>query len=532
MTVEPRSVTAFIGPSGCGKSTVLRTLNRMHEVIPGAHVEGSVLLDGEDLYGPRGRPGERSAGRSAWCSSGRTRSPPCRSSTTWRPGLKLKGGTRKKTLEEVGAVAEGGQPVERGQGPAGQARRWTVRRSAAAAVHRPRDRGAARGAADGRAVLGAGPDLHAGHRGPDRGAEGGLHRRHRHPQHAAGRPGERPDRVLQPRRPGQAGQADRDRPRPRRSSPTPTRRRPRTTSAADRVSTATGTEIVVGRDLAQPGRPAAKLRARRRRSTAGSPFAELEDRPARPVWASAQPAGTPERGSLRELPGDPEEEVPIGWWIAGIAMVIVIVVVAVIAIRAVAGGKTDITSPPGGGPAHRTPAHRSRRRARSPRTTPTTVVYMAACSPIRRYRPAWGPPPPDPGAVRTRRAEAGGPGGVQLHAREPAGSRRCWSASCRPALLHPRAGLADRGQCILGAFYGNAQVTSDVRRSTRPRRSTAMRPGSWSPSRPRHPEPEDQGRAADRGDLARVGRGPACTPRSPTPRRAVQPARDLIRSRD
>jgi phosphate transport system ATP-binding protein len=51
MTVEPRSVTAFIGPSGCGKSTVLRTLNRMHEVIPGARVEGKVLLDGEDIYG-------------------------------------------------------------------------------------------------------------------------------------------------------------------------------------------------------------------------------------------------------------------------------------------------------------------------------------------------------------------------------------------------------------------------------------------------------------------------------------------------
>jgi len=52
MTIEPRSVTAFIGPSGCGKSTVLRTLNRMHEVIPGARVEGKVLLDGEDIYGP------------------------------------------------------------------------------------------------------------------------------------------------------------------------------------------------------------------------------------------------------------------------------------------------------------------------------------------------------------------------------------------------------------------------------------------------------------------------------------------------
>ena len=51
LTIEPRSVTAFIGPSGCGKSTVLRTLNRMHETIPGARVEGRVLLDGEDLYG-------------------------------------------------------------------------------------------------------------------------------------------------------------------------------------------------------------------------------------------------------------------------------------------------------------------------------------------------------------------------------------------------------------------------------------------------------------------------------------------------
>ena len=50
MTVEPRSVTAFIGPSGCGKSTFLRTLNRMHEVIPGGRVEGSVRLDDEDLY--------------------------------------------------------------------------------------------------------------------------------------------------------------------------------------------------------------------------------------------------------------------------------------------------------------------------------------------------------------------------------------------------------------------------------------------------------------------------------------------------
>ncbi len=51
LTIEPRTVTAFIGPSGCGKSTFLRTLNRMHEVIPGAYVEGDVLIDGNNLYG-------------------------------------------------------------------------------------------------------------------------------------------------------------------------------------------------------------------------------------------------------------------------------------------------------------------------------------------------------------------------------------------------------------------------------------------------------------------------------------------------
>jgi phosphate transport system ATP-binding protein len=52
LSIEPRSVTAFIGPSGCGKSTFIRTLNRMHEVIPGAHVDGEVLIDGNDLYAP------------------------------------------------------------------------------------------------------------------------------------------------------------------------------------------------------------------------------------------------------------------------------------------------------------------------------------------------------------------------------------------------------------------------------------------------------------------------------------------------
>ena len=52
MTIEAKSITAFIGPSGCGKSTALRTINRMHEVIPGARVEGEIRLDDDDVYAP------------------------------------------------------------------------------------------------------------------------------------------------------------------------------------------------------------------------------------------------------------------------------------------------------------------------------------------------------------------------------------------------------------------------------------------------------------------------------------------------
>lgn len=50
--IKERGVTAFIGPSGCGKSTFLRCLNRMNDLIPGTKVDGSVLIDGEDVYAP------------------------------------------------------------------------------------------------------------------------------------------------------------------------------------------------------------------------------------------------------------------------------------------------------------------------------------------------------------------------------------------------------------------------------------------------------------------------------------------------
>src|SRR2546430_1472788 len=50
LTMAPKAVPAIIGPSGCGKSTFIRCLNRMHEVVPGATVSGTVLVEGEDLY--------------------------------------------------------------------------------------------------------------------------------------------------------------------------------------------------------------------------------------------------------------------------------------------------------------------------------------------------------------------------------------------------------------------------------------------------------------------------------------------------
>jgi phosphate transport system ATP-binding protein len=51
LSIQTNRITAIIGPSGCGKSTFLRCLNRMHELVPGARMEGQVLLDGEDMYG-------------------------------------------------------------------------------------------------------------------------------------------------------------------------------------------------------------------------------------------------------------------------------------------------------------------------------------------------------------------------------------------------------------------------------------------------------------------------------------------------
>ena len=51
LNIQAKEITAFIGPSGCGKSTLLKSLNRMNDLVEGCRITGSILLDGEDIYG-------------------------------------------------------------------------------------------------------------------------------------------------------------------------------------------------------------------------------------------------------------------------------------------------------------------------------------------------------------------------------------------------------------------------------------------------------------------------------------------------
>ena len=231
MVIEPRSVTALIGPSGCGKSTFLRSLNRMHEVIVGARVEGTVLLDGVDLYGAEVDP--VAVRRKVGMVFQRPNPFPTMSIyDNVLAGKRLNSKRLKKA--EADALVEqslrGANLWEEVKDRLARPGSEPLRRSAAAAVHRPGDRRRARGAADGRAVLGARPDLDAGDRGADEGAAGDVHDRDRDPQHAAGGPGSATaPRSSASRAPASPASWSRWT-TPRRSSPTPAGRRPSTTS--------------------------------------------------------------------------------------------------------------------------------------------------------------------------------------------------------------------------------------------------------------------------------------------------------------
>ncbi len=232
MTVEPRTVTAFIGPSGCGKSTVLRSLNRMHEVIPGAHVEGKVLLDDVDLYGSGVDP--VAVRRTVGMVFQRPNPFPTMSIyDNVAAGLRLNGMKHKGDIENlVENSLRGANLWDEVKDRLKQARaRACLAVSSSGCASRARSRSSPQvllmdepcSALDPISTL-AIEDLIAQ-------LKTRVHDRHRHAQHAAGRPRQRPHGVLQHRRHRQARQADRDRPTSRIFA-NPTDSAPRTTSPA------------------------------------------------------------------------------------------------------------------------------------------------------------------------------------------------------------------------------------------------------------------------------------------------------------
>ena len=206
----------------------------MYDLYPDQRAEGEVLLDGENILDRRRRTSTCCAPRSAWCSRSRRRSR-CRSTTTSPSAC---GSTRRCRKSEMDERVEWAlrkaalwdevkdKLTPSGLGlSGGQQQRLCIARAVAVQ---------AGGAAARRAVLGARPDLDRQDRGADRRAEGRLHDRHRHPQHAAGGARLRLHRLHVP---GRADRVRRDRPdlhQPARAGA------PRTTSpAASAESTAT-----------------------------------------------------------------------------------------------------------------------------------------------------------------------------------------------------------------------------------------------------------------------------------------------------
>jgi ABC-type sugar transport system ATPase subunit len=184
--IATEHVTSFIGPSGCGKSTFLRALNRMNDTIPGCRVDGTIELDGENIYGSgmdvvqlRARVGMVFQKPNPFPKS-------IYENVAYGPrihglamGKSELDAIVEKSLRRAGLWDEVKDRLSRG----GYCALW---RTAAAAVHRARHRGQPRSHPDGRALLCARPDRDGQDRRADRRIEGALCHRHRHPLDAAG----------------------------------------------------------------------------------------------------------------------------------------------------------------------------------------------------------------------------------------------------------------------------------------------------------------------------------------------------------
>ena len=167
VTIAPKAVTAIIGPSGCGKSTFIRCLNRMHEVVPGARVTGSVLVDGDGHLRARRRSGAGPA-QIGMVFQKPNPFPTMSIFDNVVAGLRLGGIRERSVLDEAveRALRQAAlwDEVKDQLGKSGVSLSGGQQQRA---LHRARAGGRARGAPDGRAVLGARSDRHRQDRGAD-----------------------------------------------------------------------------------------------------------------------------------------------------------------------------------------------------------------------------------------------------------------------------------------------------------------------------------------------------------------------------
>ena len=167
LAIAPQKITALIGPSGCGKSTVLRCFNRMNDLVPGTRLEGQVLFHGKNLYAPdvdavevRRRIGMVFQKPNPFPKS-------IYENIAFGPRINGWRGSKTGYGRAGRALAARRSAVGRCQGQAPAVRHGALGRAAAAPVHRPRAGGRAGDHSDGRAVLGARPDLDDQDRGAD-----------------------------------------------------------------------------------------------------------------------------------------------------------------------------------------------------------------------------------------------------------------------------------------------------------------------------------------------------------------------------
>ncbi len=184
MRIPKGKVTALIGPSGCGKSTLLRSVNRLNDLNSAVRIAGDIRLNGDSTYAPdvdvielRKRMGMVFQKSNPF---------PMSIYENVVYSLRIDGERNRQVLDDVCEHSLRGAALwDEAKDRLHESALSPVRRPAAAVVHRPGDRRRARGAADGRALLGPGSDRHRQDRGSDSGAAGHVFGADRHAQHAA-----------------------------------------------------------------------------------------------------------------------------------------------------------------------------------------------------------------------------------------------------------------------------------------------------------------------------------------------------------